>query len=232
MYSSLWKWPFIADWSLTTCLFLHFVLLILNTPIPLVVVVVASSSEGASLKQVPWSWSQINAVKHYNTIILILIFECNKFRKVMFDHFYICVCSQVPVFIQIQHKWRRMYAGECQGPGLRTDFEMVHLRKVPSQYNHLAGLLDVFKSKIVSAVKSEWFIILWIFKCLWIIKNTSCYMYIVLIYFLGNTKHIVKFVAVKKQWILWGPDYFSKQSIFNNNKKKFSPFSLLFRVVL
>uniref|UniRef100_A0A674PD64 Rab3 GTPase-activating protein catalytic subunit n=1 Tax=Takifugu rubripes TaxID=31033 RepID=A0A674PD64_TAKRU len=55
---------------------------------------------------------------------------------------------QVPVFVQIQHKWRRMYAGECLGPGLRTDFEMVHLRKVPSQYNHLSGLLDVFKSKI------------------------------------------------------------------------------------
>ncbi|XP_030642604.1 rab3 GTPase-activating protein catalytic subunit isoform X1 [Chanos chanos] len=55
---------------------------------------------------------------------------------------------QVPVFVQIQQKWRRMYAGECQGPGVRTDFEMVHLRKVPSQYNHLSGLLDVFKSKI------------------------------------------------------------------------------------
>ncbi|XP_012682028.1 rab3 GTPase-activating protein catalytic subunit isoform X2 [Clupea harengus] len=55
---------------------------------------------------------------------------------------------QVPVFVQIQHKWRRMYSGECQGSGVRTDFEMVHLRKVPSQYNHLAGLLDIFKSKI------------------------------------------------------------------------------------
>ncbi|KAL2081252.1 hypothetical protein ACEWY4_023105 [Coilia grayii] len=55
---------------------------------------------------------------------------------------------QVPVFVQIQQKWRRMYAGECQGSGVRTDFEMVHLRKVPSQYNHLAGLLDIFKSKI------------------------------------------------------------------------------------
>ncbi|XP_046902432.1 rab3 GTPase-activating protein catalytic subunit isoform X1 [Hypomesus transpacificus] len=55
---------------------------------------------------------------------------------------------QVPVFVQIQQKWRRMYAGECQGPGVRTDFEMVHLRKVPNQYNHLAGLLDIFKSKI------------------------------------------------------------------------------------
>ncbi|KAK5881745.1 hypothetical protein CesoFtcFv8_022507 [Champsocephalus esox] len=55
---------------------------------------------------------------------------------------------QVPMFVQIQQKWRRVYAGECQGPGVRTDFEMVHLRKVPSQYNHLSGLLDVFKAKI------------------------------------------------------------------------------------
>ncbi|XP_037319315.2 rab3 GTPase-activating protein catalytic subunit isoform X1 [Pungitius pungitius] len=56
--------------------------------------------------------------------------------------------SQVPMFVQIQQKWRRVYAGECQGPGVRTDYEMVHLRKVPSQYNHLSGLLDIFKSKI------------------------------------------------------------------------------------
>ncbi|XP_054134153.1 rab3 GTPase-activating protein catalytic subunit isoform X2 [Melozone crissalis] len=55
---------------------------------------------------------------------------------------------QVPLFVQIHHKWRRMYAGECQGPGVRTDFEMVHLRKVPGQYTHLAGLLDIFKTKI------------------------------------------------------------------------------------
>ncbi|XP_038160458.1 rab3 GTPase-activating protein catalytic subunit [Cyprinodon tularosa] len=55
---------------------------------------------------------------------------------------------QVPMFVQIQQKWRRIYAGECQGPGVRTDFEIVHLRKVPSQYNHLSGLLDIFKSKI------------------------------------------------------------------------------------
>ncbi|KAM9424226.1 rab3 GTPase-activating protein catalytic subunit [Pholidichthys leucotaenia] len=55
---------------------------------------------------------------------------------------------QVPVFVQIQQKQRRMYAGECQGPGGRTDFEMVHLRKVPTQYYHLSGLIDIFKSKI------------------------------------------------------------------------------------
>uniref|UniRef100_A0A5F4VTE3 Rab3 GTPase-activating protein catalytic subunit n=1 Tax=Callithrix jacchus TaxID=9483 RepID=A0A5F4VTE3_CALJA len=55
---------------------------------------------------------------------------------------------QVPLFVQIHQKWRRMYVGECQGPGVRTDFEMVHLRKVPNQYTHLSGLLDIFKSKI------------------------------------------------------------------------------------
>ncbi|XP_039198299.1 rab3 GTPase-activating protein catalytic subunit isoform X2 [Crotalus tigris] len=55
---------------------------------------------------------------------------------------------QVPIFVQIHHRSRKMYVGECQGPGVRTDFEMVHLRKVPSQYSHLSGLLDIFKSKI------------------------------------------------------------------------------------
>ncbi|MEE6489088.1 hypothetical protein FKM82_015480 [Ascaphus truei] len=55
---------------------------------------------------------------------------------------------QVPLFVQIHQKWRKLYVGECQGPGVRTDFEMVHLRKVPNQYTHLSGLLDIFKSKI------------------------------------------------------------------------------------
>lgn len=52
------------------------------------------------------------------------------------------------MFVQIQQKWRRMYAGECKGAGVRTDFEIVHLRRAPVQYNHLSGLLDIFKSKI------------------------------------------------------------------------------------
>ncbi|XP_048390389.1 rab3 GTPase-activating protein catalytic subunit isoform X1 [Stegostoma tigrinum] len=55
---------------------------------------------------------------------------------------------QVTLFVQIQQKSRRMYVGACEGPGVRTDFEMVHLRKVPNQYHHLSGLLDIFKSKI------------------------------------------------------------------------------------
>ncbi|XP_041431611.1 rab3 GTPase-activating protein catalytic subunit isoform X1 [Xenopus laevis] len=55
---------------------------------------------------------------------------------------------QVPLFVQVHQKWRKLYVGECRGPGVRTDFEMVHLRKVPNQYTHLSGLLDIFKSKI------------------------------------------------------------------------------------
>uniref|UniRef100_A0A672P1M9 Rab3 GTPase-activating protein catalytic subunit n=1 Tax=Sinocyclocheilus grahami TaxID=75366 RepID=A0A672P1M9_SINGR len=55
---------------------------------------------------------------------------------------------QVPLLVQIQQNWRKVYAGECQGPGVRSDFEMVHLRKAPGQYTHLSGLLDVFKNKI------------------------------------------------------------------------------------
>ncbi|TRZ02365.1 hypothetical protein DNTS_019010 [Danionella cerebrum] len=59
---------------------------------------------------------------------------------------------QVPLLVQIQQKQRKLFSGECQGPGVRTDFEMVHLRRVPSQYTHLSGLLDLFKSKIGCSV--------------------------------------------------------------------------------
>nr|XP_006816405.1 PREDICTED: rab3 GTPase-activating protein catalytic subunit-like [Saccoglossus kowalevskii] len=61
---------------------------------------------------------------------------------------------QIPVFVQVQQKWRRMYVGQCEGPGMRTSFDMVHLKKIPHQFNHLAGLLGVFKSKISTPVSS------------------------------------------------------------------------------
>ncbi|XP_046346291.1 rab3 GTPase-activating protein catalytic subunit-like [Haliotis rufescens] len=56
-------------------------------------------------------------------------------------------CS-VPVFVQQSHNWRKLYCGTCVVPGANVEFEMVHLKKIPSQYDHLAGLLDVFKSKL------------------------------------------------------------------------------------
>ncbi|XP_071844702.1 rab3 GTPase-activating protein catalytic subunit-like isoform X2 [Apostichopus japonicus] len=63
-------------------------------------------------------------------------------------------CS-VPIFAQIQQKWRRMYTGICEIPRLRTNFDMVHLKRIPHQYNHLEGLLNVFKSKIASQVSDR-----------------------------------------------------------------------------
>ena len=32
---------------------------------------------------------------------------------------------------------------------MRVDFSVTHLRHTPAQFNHLSGLLDVFKSKLV-----------------------------------------------------------------------------------
>ncbi|XP_053386615.1 rab3 GTPase-activating protein catalytic subunit-like [Mercenaria mercenaria] len=56
----------------------------------------------------------------------------------------------VPIFVQIHQKWRRLYQGTCVLPGSNIEFGMVHLKRIPAQYNHLAGLLDVFKSKLGS----------------------------------------------------------------------------------
>ncbi|XP_072301479.1 rab3 GTPase-activating protein catalytic subunit [Eucyclogobius newberryi] len=55
---------------------------------------------------------------------------------------------QVPLLVQTQQKWRRLFSGECQGLGVRIDFDMVHLHKVPGHYKNLSGLLDIFKAKI------------------------------------------------------------------------------------
>ena len=39
--------------------------------------------------------------------------------------------------------------GTCVLPGSALEFGMVHLKRTPPQYIHLAGLLDVFKAKQV-----------------------------------------------------------------------------------
>ncbi|XP_028409071.1 rab3 GTPase-activating protein catalytic subunit-like isoform X2 [Dendronephthya gigantea] len=54
----------------------------------------------------------------------------------------------IPLLVQLHHKWRRLYSGLCLGGGFRTCFEMSHLRHIPTQFNHLKGLLDVFKDKL------------------------------------------------------------------------------------
>ncbi|XP_059172739.1 rab3 GTPase-activating protein catalytic subunit-like [Physella acuta] len=56
-------------------------------------------------------------------------------------------CS-IPFFIQLHHKWRKLFTGTSLVRGATIEFEMSHLRRLPPQYCHLAGLLDVFKSKL------------------------------------------------------------------------------------
>jgi hypothetical protein len=43
-----------------------------------------------------------------------------------------------------------MYIGICEGSALKTFFQIVHFNYVPSQYGYLSGLLEIFKSKLVS----------------------------------------------------------------------------------
>ncbi|KAL4221433.1 Rab3 GTPase-activating protein catalytic subunit [Mactra antiquata] len=56
----------------------------------------------------------------------------------------------VPMFVQAHQKWRRLYQGTCVLPSANIEFGMVQLKRTPPQYNHLAGLLDVFKAKMGS----------------------------------------------------------------------------------
>ena len=68
--------------------------------------------------------------------------------------YYALYSSTVPVFVQIHQKWRRLYQGTSVLSGSNLEFGMVQLKRAPAQYNHLAGLLDVFKSKLVREIYS------------------------------------------------------------------------------
>ncbi|KAJ8960955.1 hypothetical protein NQ318_020256 [Aromia moschata] len=62
---------------------------------------------------------------------------------------------EMPIFIQIREKWQDCYLGVFEGEGIRTNFEMVHLRRGPSHGHYLSGLLDLFKTKIMSPCTIE-----------------------------------------------------------------------------
>lgn len=57
---------------------------------------------------------------------------------------------QLPLFVQIREKWQHCYLGVYENDDIRTNFEMIHLRKGPQHCQYLAGLLDLFKNKIMS----------------------------------------------------------------------------------
>lgn len=61
----------------------------------------------------------------------------------------------IPIFIQIQEKWQECYLGVYEGERIRTNFEMVHLKRGPPHCQYLTGLLDLFKTKIMSPINIE-----------------------------------------------------------------------------
>lgn len=61
----------------------------------------------------------------------------------------------IPIFVQIREKWQRCYLGVYEGSGIRTNFEMIHLRKGPQHCQYLTGLLELFKTKITSPVSCD-----------------------------------------------------------------------------
>jgi Rab3 GTPase-activating protein catalytic subunit len=62
-----------------------------------------------------------------------------------------------PVFVQLHQPWRLVYVGMCGSDRVRVDFTVTHLRHAPAHFNHLSGLLNIFKSKIgsVATMKME-----------------------------------------------------------------------------
>lgn len=58
--------------------------------------------------------------------------------------------SEVPMFLQTGHFDRYLYYGMCLSGGLRTSFEMIHLKRPPHQCNHVQGMIETLHSKLVS----------------------------------------------------------------------------------
>lgn len=56
----------------------------------------------------------------------------------------------IPVFVQIREKWQNSYLGVQETDTVRIDYSTVHLRKGPHHAQYLTGLLDVFRTKVMS----------------------------------------------------------------------------------
>ena len=47
--------------------------------------------------------------------------------------------SRVPVFVQVRDRSQQLFQGVFESKNLRTDFQMAHLRQIPSSGKHLSG---------------------------------------------------------------------------------------------
>lgn len=58
------------------------------------------------------------------------------------------------MFVQY-HPWKQDYfCGIAESSGIRTSFQMIHLKRFAKHYNHLSGLVALFRSKIGSKLSS------------------------------------------------------------------------------
>ncbi|XP_021920083.1 rab3 GTPase-activating protein catalytic subunit isoform X2 [Zootermopsis nevadensis] len=78
--------------------------------------------------------------------------------KILLSSVYIAINNsncEAPVFVQIHELQQHYYMGVCEGKGIRSEFEMVHLKRTPPHCRYLTGLLNLFKSKVASPVPLE-----------------------------------------------------------------------------
>lgn len=73
--------------------------------------------------------------------------------KVLLSSVYVASANlkcEIPIFVQIRDKWQSCYLGVYESDSIRTNLEMVHLKTSPRLCQYLSGLLELFKSKILS----------------------------------------------------------------------------------
>lgn len=54
----------------------------------------------------------------------------------------------IPAFVQIREKWQKLYLGVHQNEQFRTNFSMVHLKRIPNDCRYLTNLVDLFTFKL------------------------------------------------------------------------------------
>lgn len=54
---------------------------------------------------------------------------------------FVFIFSEVPMFAQVLEPWQNYFVGVCEGRGYRSEFDMIHLKKIPPHCKYLSGEL-------------------------------------------------------------------------------------------
>ncbi|KAI1298448.1 Rab3 GTPase-activating protein catalytic subunit [Halotydeus destructor] len=55
---------------------------------------------------------------------------------------------EIPVYVQLNQKHRRLFHGICSGPEFTCQYDMIHFSRPPAKYSYLSELLNLFKAKL------------------------------------------------------------------------------------